>query len=239
MANKEKFYEKNWFMWVTLILFAPVGIFLMWKYKRFGKVPRVVLSCVFAICFLVVLGTNQSNTHNVVNQTQAKVNHETAINKKLAADLDSRIVKLGDTNSITLGQSADVKAIRLSYDKSTTEEKKDITKLTLLTSAEKKISGLQSAADKAVADKVAADKVAADKVAADKIVSDKAAADKVAATSSSSTVQGQNNEYTVYITKTGNKYHRAGCRYLSRSQIAISKSDAIGSGFTPCSVCNP
>lgn len=43
---------------------------------------------------------------------------------------------------------------------------------------------------------------------------------------------------TVFITKTGAKYHRDGCRYLSKSRIPISLSDAK-SGYTPCSVCNP
>lgn len=44
---------------------------------------------------------------------------------------------------------------------------------------------------------------------------------------------------TVYITRTGNKYHRAGCRYLRQSKIAISLSSAKSNGYTPCSVCNP
>jgi Putative peptidoglycan-binding domain-containing protein len=48
-----------------------------------------------------------------------------------------------------------------------------------------------------------------------------------------------NQEYTVYITRTGSKYHRAGCRYLRQSQIAISLSDAKKEGYEPCSVCNP
>jgi hypothetical protein len=44
---------------------------------------------------------------------------------------------------------------------------------------------------------------------------------------------------TVYITKTGEKYHRSGCRYLSSSKIAISLADAKARGYTPCSVCDP
>jgi ABC-type Zn uptake system ZnuABC Zn-binding protein ZnuA len=51
-------------------------------------------------------------------------------------------------------------------------------------------------------------------------------------------VQQKQQEQTVYITKTGAKYHRAGCRYLSKSCIPISLSDARRS-YTPCSVCNP
>lgn len=44
---------------------------------------------------------------------------------------------------------------------------------------------------------------------------------------------------TVYITKTGSKYHRATCGYLRKSAIPISKKDAIGRGYTACSKCNP
>ena len=48
-----------------------------------------------------------------------------------------------------------------------------------------------------------------------------------------------NTSDTVYITHTGTKYHRLGCRYLSKSCIPISRSAAIAEGYTPCSVCNP
>jgi hypothetical protein len=44
---------------------------------------------------------------------------------------------------------------------------------------------------------------------------------------------------TVYITRTGEKYHRDGCRYLSRSKIATTLKDAIANGYGPCSVCKP
>ena len=48
-----------------------------------------------------------------------------------------------------------------------------------------------------------------------------------------------NENVTVYITRTGAKYHSAGCRYLSRSMIPISLKDAVARGYTPCSVCSP
>jgi micrococcal nuclease len=44
-------------------------------------------------------------------------------------------------------------------------------------------------------------------------------------------------DVTVYVTKTGSKYHAAGCRYLSKSRIPISLKDAIAKGYSPCSVC--
>lgn len=42
---------------------------------------------------------------------------------------------------------------------------------------------------------------------------------------------------TVYVTNTGSKYHSAGCRYLKKSQIPISLSEAKRQGYTACSVC--
>ena len=44
---------------------------------------------------------------------------------------------------------------------------------------------------------------------------------------------------TVYITKSGTKYHRSGCSYLSSSKIEISLDDAKSKGYTPCSKCKP
>lgn len=49
----------------------------------------------------------------------------------------------------------------------------------------------------------------------------------------------QQDNQIVYITKTGQKYHRDGCQYLAKSKIQIPLKDAISDGYGPCSVCNP
>jgi hypothetical protein len=51
--------------------------------------------------------------------------------------------------------------------------------------------------------------------------------------------QPQTKEQAVYITRTGKKYHRANCRYLSQSKIASTLKDAKARGLTACSVCKP
>ena len=53
---------------------------------------------------------------------------------------------------------------------------------------------------------------------------------------------GNNNDdddITVYVTKTGEKYHYSWCGYLHSSKIAKSLSSAKSAGYTPCSRCNP
>lgn len=45
-------------------------------------------------------------------------------------------------------------------------------------------------------------------------------------------------EPTVYVTNSGSKYHRDGCKHLNDSKIAISLSSAKAR-YEPCSNCNP
>jgi hypothetical protein len=44
---------------------------------------------------------------------------------------------------------------------------------------------------------------------------------------------------TVYVTRTGKRYHREGCRYLASSKIPMTLKDAKAQGYTPCKVCRP
>lgn len=44
---------------------------------------------------------------------------------------------------------------------------------------------------------------------------------------------------TVYITKTGKKYHREGCEHLKKSSTPIALEDAKAKGLEPCQSCDP
>ena len=57
-------------------------------------------------------------------------------------------------------------------------------------------------------------------------------------TSTSQASAEEKKSITVYVTKSGSKYHRAGCRYLKSSSIPMSLENAKGR-YSPCSVCNP
>lgn len=50
--------------------------------------------------------------------------------------------------------------------------------------------------------------------------------------------QADPQEVYVYVTKTGSKYHREDCSYLSQSNIKIALTDAKKK-YSPCSKCNP
>ena len=51
--------------------------------------------------------------------------------------------------------------------------------------------------------------------------------------------QIQNKEQTVFITRTGRKYYRAGCSYVAYSRYPLSLKEAQQRGYGPCKVCHP
>lgn len=44
---------------------------------------------------------------------------------------------------------------------------------------------------------------------------------------------------TVYVTKSGTKYHLGTCSHLSKSKIEKSLTEAKNAGYEPCKTCNP
>lgn len=78
--DNTKFYEQPWFMWLMLIIFAPVGILLMWKFNtKMKKSTKIILSIVFGIVFLIALAgseepsvDNTGSNNNIVNNEVVK-----------------------------------------------------------------------------------------------------------------------------------------------------------------------
>ena len=67
---KPKFYAQEWFMWLMLIFFAPIGIFLMWKFNdKMQKQSKIILTVVFAILFIFILATGSSDSDTSINNT--------------------------------------------------------------------------------------------------------------------------------------------------------------------------
>lgn len=74
-TNEEnKFYTQTWFMWLMLIFFAPVGIFLMWKFNdKMKKDIKIILTIVFAIFFLISWSGDETTTDSKNSVRENKV----------------------------------------------------------------------------------------------------------------------------------------------------------------------
>lgn len=71
--NNQKFYEKDWFIWITLIFVAPLGIFLMWQEEKYKKETRIALTVIFTILFAILVYQITSKATIVKVTQQQKV----------------------------------------------------------------------------------------------------------------------------------------------------------------------
>ena len=60
-----------------------------------------------------------------------------------------------------------------------------------------------------------------------------------AALATTRTVPQATGEETVYVTKTGTKYHQEDCSTLKKTKIPMKLKDAVKAGYEPCKVCHP
>ena len=59
-----------------------------------------------------------------------------------------------------------------------------------------------------------------------------------AATAGADDPESLTDEEIVYVTKSGGKYHTAGCSHLSESSIPVTLEQAVAEGKAPCSHCH-
>ena len=75
---KPPFYSQTWF--IVLMMFCccfPVGLFLMWKFKKFNKPVRIILTVLFALGIIVAI-TNSGNSST--EKSTPSVSKETEVN---------------------------------------------------------------------------------------------------------------------------------------------------------------
>lgn len=75
IAIKPPFYSQTWF--IVLMMFCccfPIGLFLMWKYKKFNKPIRIIISALFTIMVIysIVMSYNASTTSDMQKQSTAQ-----------------------------------------------------------------------------------------------------------------------------------------------------------------------
>lgn len=52
------FYTKNWFVLIMLFFFAPLGIFLLWRRKKWSKALKIILTALSLYWFMFVIFVN-------------------------------------------------------------------------------------------------------------------------------------------------------------------------------------
>lgn len=99
-----KFYQQNWFVFLMLVIFFPLGLFLMWKYAAFNKVTKWIITG--AIALLVIISFTSRPNYNqtkedeiveVINKEQQKENKEE----------DNKTTKEDDSDNININEETE------------------------------------------------------------------------------------------------------------------------------------
>lgn len=91
-----KFYQKNWFIWLCLILLPPVGVILLWTQKKYKPAFRVVLSIIFLFLFIIALssgGTEEATSSKTTSNPKANISDSTAKHTETAKVSPTETVK--------------------------------------------------------------------------------------------------------------------------------------------------
>lgn len=54
--EKPPFFQRTWFIILMLIFVSPVGIFLMWFYKEWNTIIKIIVSIFFIFYFMIYCG---------------------------------------------------------------------------------------------------------------------------------------------------------------------------------------
>ncbi|PTJ41295.1 hypothetical protein BU021_02210 [Staphylococcus simulans] len=72
MKEKEKWYQSTWFTILMLLFIFPVGLFLMWKFKKNWKLWVKILITVLVAISVVNMMTNKTPTNNNTSKTKTE-----------------------------------------------------------------------------------------------------------------------------------------------------------------------
>ncbi|MEG2412651.1 MAG: DUF4236 domain-containing protein [Clostridium sp.] len=211
--NKPPFYKSQWFLWVMLFLFPPVGLCMLYFHKDYSKKKRTILSGVFAVYMLLfyipaMATPNESNNLASKSSTQQKqLNNEKTKDDEAAKLATEKKAKEDEQTKLVAAQKAkDEEQAKLAAEKKAKEDE------------QAKLAAEQKVKDEESARLAAEQKAKADADAANKLATE--------------------NVTKVYIAGSGNgtKYHNnSNCSNMT-SPVKINLSDAQKS-YGPCKKC--
>ena len=106
-----KFYETNWFLWLTLILCAPIGIFVLWKFHAEETTRlKMIMSIIFLALFIgvIALGVHfvKGDDHGAQDQKPAKETTEEDTGDEMEEEIGSLAFVFSPNNVTVVGNEA-------------------------------------------------------------------------------------------------------------------------------------
>ncbi len=255
-SDGQKWYQKTSWIIALLFLFFPVGLFLMWKHTNWNKYVKIGISAFIAIALFMPSSTElEKITLRAETSQNYDINEEVLIEYSTESDdytlaesdfcLSGGELQTSDDNFVFFAsepgtyniyaENSGVKSNELII---TVEDKAAIAQ-TLAEEQAKKEAEEKARQEAEEAKKQAEEE--AKKQAEQEVQQQESAQQSSASTTQQpvkTTPSTEVEETTVYITNTGEKYHRGTCRHLKDSKIEKKLSEVINN-YVPCGTCKP
>lgn len=89
LNKKDKWYNKKMFTVLMLIIFFPVGLYLMWKNKHFKKPVRIIISLIFV--FMIIISGMSTNVEHNDNKKTSLDNESISKNEEQEKEIDPEV----------------------------------------------------------------------------------------------------------------------------------------------------
>lgn len=99
IPKKEGVSSKTWFVVLFLIIFWPVGLYLMWSRKKFSKAARIIVTIIIGLLVVANVALSVQVANTAVSELDIDTDHSTPTQE---ATIDSDIDV--STDSATLGE---------------------------------------------------------------------------------------------------------------------------------------
>src|SRR5699024_5524574 len=88
--------EKNWFIVLLLIIFFPVGIYLMWRYSDWGQKPKYIITSFFGVLVLLNMVITPTENEPVSKTDEVEANDEAAMDEVESKDQHTEAEKAAE-----------------------------------------------------------------------------------------------------------------------------------------------
>lgn len=99
-APKKKLGEKTWFIVLMLILFFPVGLYLVWKNPNWKKKTKIIITVIFVILAIASIGTSSNTSSSNSSSSDTEIAEEESV----SAEYRNALIK-AETYSDTMHMS--------------------------------------------------------------------------------------------------------------------------------------
>lgn len=84
---QDKFYKKNWFIWLMIIFIFPLGLFLLFKYSNYSNKTKIIITIIILglVIFSKVLPTEESKN---------QIPEQTVTNQEVKSEKNNEVPEL-------------------------------------------------------------------------------------------------------------------------------------------------